>query len=86
MEKLLFVVVTRNIDEPSNTHEDRDVPGTKKKDLEGDWSELPTVTITLRATNSTTTVKNPGNHQVVIRNWELWLQPKSGSLCGTLGN
>ena len=55
LDKLPFVVLTSDIDDPSYLNLARKtVRGRKKKDLEGNWNDVE------NTKNSTTTLNNPG--------------------------
>ena len=71
MDKLSFVVVTRDVDDPSNTPQDRirtsylnlarkTVRRRTKKDFDADWNAKPAGTTIQNVSSSTITLKNPG--------------------------
>ena len=85
MDKLSFLVRTRDVDDPSNSPQDRirtsylnlarkTVRRRTKKDFDADWNAKPAGTTIQNVSSSTTTRKIPGKKVVVVRN--SYLAPK----------
>ena len=85
LNQLPFVVITKDIDEPSDTPKNKirafnqilartTIRGRKNRALDGDWTEVPTGRAILQATSSTNDVEKSGGKKewFAIRTWA-WL-------------